>query len=137
MLLDGTFAHMRYIYSVWARQLPPDMQHLMFTTYRATLAKDFPQAADDTLFIPHYVGCCAAWLAGMVISLPDVAKHDQKWGRASWRQRIVAACEHFADLSAATNQFLALGELSQAVAAHLWRVWNASECQMKRYPAFP
>jgi hypothetical protein len=136
MLLDGTFARMRYIYSVWAREIPLDVQQLMFAAYRDTLADGLALAGDDAVFMPHYVGCCGAWLAGMAVSLHDVANHDQNWGRSTWRQRIVAAFEHFAELSAETGLFEALGELSGQVVRVLQGKWAATDCRMEAYPAF-
>lgn len=135
ILVDGTFARLRYIYSVWARNIPQDVQNLMFDAYRDTLADGLPQAADDAIFLPQYVGCCGAWLAGIAVSLPEVINKDRNWGRSTWRQRIVAAFEHFAVLVAETGQFEALGELSMQAANVLRGKWDNKDCQLADYPA--
>lgn len=136
MLLDGTFARMRYIYSVWAREIPLDVQHLMFDAYQETLMDDFPLTGDDEVFISHYVGCCAAWLTALAMSLPDVLRTDHQWGRSSWRQRIVTAFEHLVVVSSELDQLPALREVSQHAVNILRKQWKKQELEMRPYPAF-
>jgi hypothetical protein len=135
-LLDGCYARMRYLVSVWARRMPHDIQQRLLAAYRAELATGCPAATDDARFNHALASCSAAWLATIVSWLPSVVEADRKRGRSTVRQRIVTALDHFAVLSAETGYYGALAEASDTLAGRLRREWGAEATVMRLCNAF-
>ena len=135
-LLDGTYARMRYLYSIWAREIPLDMQKRLFTVYRAELGQGCPAAYDDAQFYPAYLACSAGWMAGLCQFLPKALEKDRRWGRSTRRQRIVAGLEHFARLADEFDLFPALKEISQQMNQQLRQHWPEPDCTLPIYSAF-
>ena len=133
-LLDGSFSRLRYIHSVWAREIPQEVQRRLMAVYRdAFLAGT---EIDEATFERAFVACCAGWMAGLCMLLPSVIDEDNKWGRATNRQRIVAGLSHFAITAEETGLFAALGEACRVAEARLRTIWTEQECTMRIYPAF-
>lgn len=135
-LADGSFACIRYLYSVWARQVPADIRHRCLTAYRASLIPACPAAADDQLFGHGLVACSAAWLAAMCRHLTSVGDTDRKWGRATIRQRIAAMIDHFVPLAREHAAFEALGAAADDLGQRLSRRWPSEDLALQPYPAF-
>jgi aminoglycoside phosphotransferase (APT) family kinase protein len=135
-LLDGCFARLRYVYSVWAHHIPETVQKRLLVAYRAELAKGCPQAADDTVFSRALVAACAAWLAGLCSHLPRVAEADARWGRATYRQRITVGLGHFITVADEYGQMPALRDCAQRLLDRLRDTWPAGDCELPTYPAF-
>ena len=135
-LLDGTFARMRYLHSIWARELPLDIQKRLFAIYREELVLGCPAALDNAQFYPAYLACSAGWMAGLCQFLPKALEKDRRWGRATRRQRIVAGLAHFARLADEFDLFLALGETCQQMEQRLRLLWPESDCTLPIYSAF-
>jgi hypothetical protein len=134
-LLDGSFARLRYLHSVWAHHIPIDLQKQLEATYRAELAKGCPQAGDDQAFGVALVAACAAWLAALCSHLDRVADHDVRWGRATYRQRITAALDHFSAVAGEYRHMPALGDAARDLEKHLRAAWSATELRLPTYPA--
>jgi len=64
-LLDGAFARLRYLYSVWARRIPVAVQRRGGDAYRDALATRCAAATDDAVFNRALITGCTAWLAGL------------------------------------------------------------------------
>lgn len=135
-LLDGTYAHMRYLHSIWAREIPFTIQKRLFAAYREALGKGCPAALDDAQFYPAYLACSAGWMAGLCQFLPDAREKDRRWGRSTRRQRIIAGLEHFARLADELNLFPALNETCQQMSQQLWQLWPEPDCTLPVYSAF-
>jgi hypothetical protein len=133
-LLDGSYARLRYLHSVWARSIPVDVQRRLMTAYRDTLLAGC--AVDQAAFDRHLAACCAGWLAGLCALLPAVMERDRKWGRSTNRQRIVAGLNHFVTLSEELGVYQLLRKLCYTVLRHLYNTWPDEDCTLKRYPAF-
>lgn len=134
-LLDGCFARLRYLYSVWAHRIPAAVQNRLLHTYRTELAKGCPQAADDASFARGLVAASAAWLAALCAHLDRVPERDVRWGRASYRQRIAVGLDHFVTVVEEYGQLPTLGETARALLDHLSDVWPATDRQLDVYPA--
>jgi hypothetical protein len=134
-LLDGAFARLRYLYSVWARPIPAVVQRRLTVAYREALADGCPAAADDTLFNRALASACAAWLAGLCAFVPSVMQEDRKWGRATIRQRIIAGLDHFVSLNDDVQLFAGLVEACISLRRRLGQTWPESDCSMQIYPA--
>ena len=91
--LDAAFSGIRYIHSVWARHLPADWRRDATAAYRDAFIE--PEQFDE-----EFQAANAAWLAGILRFRERVEDDDVQWGRATLRQRIVAACEQFVELDA-------------------------------------
>ncbi len=135
-LLDGAFARMRYLYSVWARRVPDDVQHRTLAAYRHELAHGCPEAVDDNAFAHALLACSAGWLAALCGHLPSVMDADQRFGRSTWRQWIVAGLDHFVALADDLGQFEALAGGARDVARRLRLHWPAADCTLPPYEAF-
>lgn len=133
-LLDGSYARLRYIHSVWARAIPPDVQRRLMDTYRGHFLAG--TGLDEEAFNHHLLACCAGWLAGLCALLPAVMEQDRKWGRSTNRQRIVAGLQHFASLAEELDDFHALRALCHTALRRLYNTWPEADCTMKPYPAF-
>ena len=136
VLLDGAFARIRYVHSVWAFQIPRTMQERLISTYRSELSHYLPQADDDAVFHPALTACSAAWLGGLCRFIPDVWKTDKKWGRISYRQRVIGGLEHFVVLDAELNQMPACAELARKAKETLSALWPQEDQAFPIYPAF-
>lgn len=135
-LVDGAFARIRYLYSVWARRLPVDVQRRGLAAYRRTLAPSCPAAADDDRFGHALLACSAGWLAVICMEVPDVAEADQRWGRSTIRQRIVTMIDHFVGLAEEFDGFGSVADAASRLGQRLRRRWPAEDCEMLPYPAF-
>jgi hypothetical protein len=135
-LVDGAFARLRYIHSVWARRIPIALQQRLAVAYREALIPGCPAAAEDTLFHQGLIAGCAAWLAALCSLLPSVRAQDKRWGRATNRQRIVAALEHFVLISREVALMPYLAEAVRLLQAHLRLLWAEGDTDLALYPAF-
>lgn len=135
-LSDGSFACIRYLYSVWARRVPADLRRRSLSAYRDSLIPDCPAAADDELFGHGLVACSAGWLAAMCRHLPSVADTDRKWGRSTIRQRIAAMIDHFVPLAFEHTEFEALATAADDLGRRLTSRWPPEDLALQAYPAF-
>lgn len=135
-LLDGSFGRMRYLHSVWARSIPISIQRKIITEYRRELSRGCPEATDDTVFGSALIASSAAWMAGLCEELPAVMQQDRKWGRATSRQRIIAALEHFTVLAQELDNFLALAAVTDSIARALRYRWPETDCTLRPYDAY-
>jgi hypothetical protein len=133
-LLDGAYSRLRYLHSVWARQIPLDVQRQLMKDYREAMIAGCP--VDENTFDRAFVACCAGWLAGLCSFIPAVLDKDRKWGRSTNRQRVVAGLEHFVILSGELGHFEPLAQLCRDAAQRLCSTWPESDCTMRLYPAF-
>jgi hypothetical protein len=136
VLLDGTYARLRYLHSVWARQVPVDVQKKSAAVYRTELQQGCAAAGDDTRYTRAYLACAAGWLAGLLVFLPEVRDEDKRWGKSTYRQRIVTALDHFVVLAGELSGFQALAEASEKAAKCLRRSWPQTDCTMQVHRAF-
>jgi thiamine kinase-like enzyme len=134
-LLDGSFARLRYIHSVWARHIPPALQQRMEQAYRSALSEGCPAASDDTIFYRSLTCCAAAWLAGLCTLLPTVKEQDQRWGRSTNRQRIAAGLDHFLMRPEHYTLLPALAGAAEMLKGQVQQWWPEADCTMRPYPA--
>ena len=135
-LLDGAFARLRYLHSLWARTLDLGLQRELQQAYRDALAGGCPEAQDDARWETALICCSAAWLAGVGRLLPGVIERDRRWGVSGNRQRVVAALEHFAVLADELRRFPAMRTTAAKLARRLRMRWPAAEQTLEPYPAF-
>jgi len=135
-LLDGTYAHKRYLQSVWALDIPTPVQNRMYHAYRAALIQGCPAATDDTVFQNAYLACCMVWLAGACWVIPQVYEADQRWGVSTWRQRIMTCLRQFIDLTQVWGLNGAVTETCQDIAQCLHAQWRDTDNRLPLYPAF-
>ena len=135
-LVDGAFARIRYLYSVWARRLPVDVQRHGLLAYRRALAPSCSAVEDDDRFGHALMACSAGWLAVMCMELPDVTEADLRWGRSTVRQRIITMIDHFVLLAEEFDGFESLADAASRLGRRLRSRWPAEDCEMLPYPAF-
>jgi hypothetical protein len=135
-LLDGVYAHIRYMHSYVAMDIPKAVQNRMYEAYREALVSGCPPAADDTVFRQAYLACCLAWLAGACGVIPHVYETDQLWGMSTWRQRIMKCLNQFIDLSQAWGLFSVVSETCQHIEQVLQDQWQDTDNRLPLYPAF-
>lgn len=135
-LLDGAFARMRSIFSIWARTIPLAEQRLMEHAYREAFAVGCPTISDDARYYPALAAASAAWLAALCARIPLVVEQDRDWGQATWRQRIIAGLEQFVIIAEETRQLPALATAAQQLAMQLCKQWSPEDCRLPPYPAF-
>ncbi len=133
-LLDGTYARIRYLRSVWARDIPIEIQRKLMRAYQDIMITEC--SLDKSHFEHHYVACAVGWMVGLCQFLPTVLEQDRKWGRSTNRQRVIAGLVHFARLSDELAQFEALGRVCRQAGQQLRQHWAAEDCTMRLYPAF-
>jgi len=120
--LDAAFPGIRYLHSVWARNLPADWRRDATEAYRDAFIE--PERFDE-----EFQAANAAWLAGILMFRDRVSDEDVKWGRATLRQRIVAACEQFVELRA--DRWPAWTAMAAEVAADCRN--RCAECELEGY----
>lgn len=120
--LDAAFPGIRYIHSVWARNLPPDWRRAATAAYRDSFI-------EPELFDEEFQAANAAWLAGILVFREQVEEKDVRWGQATLRQRIVAACEQFVQLEA--DHWPAWTEMAAEIAQECRAKWG--ECELEPY----
>lgn len=134
-LIDGCFARLRYLYSVWAHHIPVSVQHQLLRAYRAELVEGCPAAGDDARFARGLLAASAAWLAALCTHLDRVVEQDARWGRATYRQRIIAGLEHFIALADEYDSLPALRDASRQLLDRLRDSWPGNDRQLATYPA--
>jgi hypothetical protein len=120
--LDAAFPGIRYLHSVWARNLSVDWRREATAAYRDAFIE--PERFDE-----EFQAANAAWLAGILMFRERVEERDVQWGHATLRQRIVAACEQFRDLQA--DRWPAWTEMAAAIAAECRANWG--DCDLLPY----
>lgn len=135
-MVDGAFSSMRYLFSIWALHLPRPRQRRLLDAYRLELVRGCPEACDSERFNRALMAGSAAWLAAIASHLPRVVDGDVKLGRATHRQRITAALEHFVSLARQTGRDGALSASAAGLRDRLLERWGPAECEMRVYPAF-
>ena len=133
-LLDGSFGVLRYLHSLWARQIPLDLRQQLTNVYHDTLSTHIPETSDVTTFNKHLGASAAGWLAGLCHFIERVWSDDHTWGRSTLRERILAGLVHFALLDQDIAAFNAFAETMATLHQHLRREWPGVE--MPFYPAF-
>lgn len=133
-LLDGSYARLRYLHSVWARRIPIGVQQRVQARYRDIFLAGCN--VDGRTFDRHLTACCAGWLAGLCALLPGVIKDDRKWGRSTNRARIFAGLEHFARIAEETASFNALASICQDAVRRLRDTWPEADYTIQLYPAW-
>lgn len=133
-LLDGSYSRMRYLHSVWAHTIPLDIQQKSMEAYRNTFLAG--SSVDEATFDYHLMASCTAWLAGLFALLPAAVEKDKRWGRSTYRQRIISGLEHFVVIADELNHFQDLRNSCLEVEQKLREQWSEDECTMLVYPAF-
>ncbi len=133
-LLDGSYSRLRYLHSVWARLIPHDSQQKSMEAYRRTFLAG--SSVDEATFDYHLMASCTAWLAGLFALLPVAIEKDKRWGRSTYRQRIIAGLEHFVVIADELHHFRALRDSCIEVEKKLRQQWSEEDCTMLPYPAF-
>ncbi|GAB5491534.1 MAG: hypothetical protein Phog2KO_17490 [Phototrophicaceae bacterium] len=133
-LLDGSYSRLRYLHSVWAREIPVRVQRKSMTAYTDIFLAH--TQLDKTLFDYHLGASCVAWLAGLFVLLPTTIEKDKKWGRSTNRQRLVTGLQHFIVIADEYSQFHALRDACLEAEQKLRRMWSEEDCTMRLYPAF-
>lgn len=135
-LLDGVFARIRYLHSVWAHALPLHIQQMLADVYRSELRRGIPAVADDRNYQQAYTACAAGWLAGLLQFLAQVDRSDRVWGLSTIRQRIIAGLESFCSISEETGNYPMFAITARALAARLYSLWPENDCRLPMYRAF-
>lgn len=133
-LVDGSFACLRYLYSVWARTIPLPLRRRLLAAYRTELARDCPEAADEAAFGDALVAACAAWLAALCLHLDRVGERDVRWGRATYRQRIVTGLRGFGVVADEYGRYPALADTAARLEEQLRDRWPGDDCRLAPYP---
>jgi hypothetical protein len=100
------------------------------------LTRRIPEAADDEGFNSALASCAAAWLATILSNLPRVVDADLKYGRSTWRQRIVVGLEHFVVIAEDTGRIPALADTAAKARALLLAAWGEDANAMPVCNAF-
>ncbi len=130
-LLDGVFAPIRYIHSVWSMGIPAPLRAELFATYRTGLARFIAQAQEDALFHRATAVASAGWLAGILRLIPYA---DKEWGRAGNSQRVLVALARFRDMPEAGQCLPALAGMAEELEPRL-RSLLGDPGPMKTHPA--
>jgi hypothetical protein len=133
--LDGAFGPLRYLCSVWARDLPAEVRFQLLQSYRETLAATCPAARDEALFAGQMAAACAGWLALLLSWLPDLQLADRRWGRSSRRQRVCAGLAQFPEAARRLERLPRLSAWCQPALMHLRSRWPESNTALAPYPA--
>jgi hypothetical protein len=137
-LLDAVYGRMLFPTCWQVYQLPNHLIQQMEAAYRAELIPGCPEAADETRFAQELVHACAYWvlLLCQFNTLSLLLRHDQRWGTATMRQRVLARFAQFAQTTEEFGYLEALGHVFAALANHLQDRWQAESIQLPLYPAF-
>jgi hypothetical protein len=136
-LTDGVYGRILFPTCWCSNRVPPSVVTQMEASYRAMLSQACPAARDDVLFSQAVVASCAYWALTMYTWNPvaDLLVHDQEWGIATTRQRVLARSEIFAQTAEQFGHLEAIGTTLQAVAAKLRTRLPAEVDSMPSYPA--
>ena len=129
-LVDGAYARLRYIQSVWAHDIPAAVRHRASDAYRRAVPWSARQldAAE--------AAAAAAWCGALLATLPHVAKQDVRWGRTTLRQRIATAVLRLAEVCDETGQLPRVAAAAREAHADARRCWTEEECQLPLHRAW-
>ncbi|MCH8273272.1 MAG: phosphotransferase [Armatimonadetes bacterium] len=133
--VDGSYSRLRYIHSVWARQIPSSIQAAMRLQYLDSFAKGARLQTERIGFDRDFCACCGAWMCALAGYVPDVMEEDKRWGLSTFRQRIIAGLEHFVDVANELNQFRNLADAAGKLSDRLKGLWSGT-ARMALYNAF-
>jgi hypothetical protein len=129
-LLDGTYARLRYLQSVWAHEIPAHVRWQSGRAYRAELPwADADLAAGEA-------AACAAWCAGLLARLPRLLETDVRWGRTTMRQRVSTALQRLAEACDDTASMPATGVAARAAHHALCRRWPEDQVTLPVHRAW-
>ena len=129
-LVDGSYARLRYVQSVWAHEIPAHVRWRAARAYRAELP--WPDGELD----PGETAAGAAWCAGLLAALPRLSGNDVRWGRTTMRQRVATAVERLAELCDETGCMPLTGAAARAAHAGLCRAWPAEHTALPVHRAW-
>ena len=135
-LLDGVFAQVRYLHSVWARRIPDDVREAVQQVYREALIRQIPAAEDDRVYGPHAAACTLTWLAGVLAMFHHALNADARWGRSTIRQRMYTGLIHVNQLPEIAKYFPALAGHVAELRGYFETRWPEEERTLPLYPAF-
>ena len=135
-LLDGVFAQVRYLHSVWAKRISDDVRDTVQQAYREALSRRLPEAADDSLYQPHAAACTLTWLAGLLVFYRHVQNEDVRWGRTTLRQRMYTGLLHVNQLPELAKHFPNLAGQVDELCAYFGKQWPEEDRTMPLFPAF-
>lgn len=136
ILLDGVFAQMRYLNTMWACHIPISLQKKSLEIYREEFLSYGSANITESLFEEAFLACCFSWLASLFVFYPSVIIQDRYWGRATIRQRLIAGLENFIFWAQTKNLFPALVEGTIQIKNQLTQQWSDSDLKIPFYEAF-
>ncbi len=135
IFLDGTYSRMRYLQSIWAMNIPSKEGKQIEEEYRKELINNgFLLVENDKIYNKEYVACSFAWLAVLLSYAQKVLEEDKRWGRSTFRQRIINALVRFIEISKEKKEYANLLEMSQIILGSLLKRWGIEETQLPIYP---
>jgi hypothetical protein len=137
-LTDGVYGRIFFPTCWCSNRVPHAVVIQMESAYRAMLMQKCPAARDDALFAQAVVVGCAYWALTMYAwnSIADLLKHDQEWGTATIRQRVLVRSDIFAQTAEQFGHLEALGATLKTLAAKLRACLPADVEPLPSYPAF-
>jgi hypothetical protein len=137
-ITDGVYGRILFPTCWCSHRVPHAVVLQMESAYRGMLMQRCLAARDDALFAQAVVVGCAYWALTMYAWNPivDLLKHDQEWGTATIRQRVLVRSDIFAQTAEQFGHLEALGATLQTVAAKLRACLPADFDPLPSYPAF-
>jgi hypothetical protein len=137
-LTDGVYGRILFPTCWCSNRLPPSVMLQMEAAYRAMLMQGCSAARDDVLFAQAVVAGCAYWALTMYAwnPVPDLLGHDQEWGIATSRQRVLARSEICAQAAEEFGYLEAIGATLRAIVVKLRSRLPGHVASMPFYPAF-
>lgn len=151
-LLDGTYLRMCIPTGWCAKALPNDVINDLEKIYRSELAKNIPDAKDDTRYNTAYTQACAFWALQEMAHLRAKFKEDEPWGglppgtpehlvwnadNNSGRSRFLSRLQAFIDVANTHDMLPNIKEMAIAMLAAIneKRLWPDAK-PLAFYPAF-
>lgn len=137
-LLEGVYCRMPFPTCWCVYRLPDHIMQRAETAYRTELARECPEAADDTLFYQAVVEMCIYWALAFHKHLRPLEKmlaQDRSLVALTDRQRFLLYVNAAADASEQFGHMRATGASLRAIAAKLAQLWPDA-VEPPYYPAF-
>jgi hypothetical protein len=135
-MVDGAYGRVPFPTCGCANRLPAWLVARFENAYRLELVRAVPEVEDDATFERGLMEAAGYWLLRDANALLGRAlRLEERWGIATYRQRLLFRFQAFAQASARSHQLEALGAFAYLMGERMRALWPEVQ-EMPPYPAF-
>jgi hypothetical protein len=136
VLTDAMYPRVGFTSCGFCASLPEDVLRRAEGAYRVELMRGAPEAEDESLFRRAAAEACAFWLlAGANRLMPRALRFEDRWGLATYRQRILHLLAACSEATLRARHLPALGAFASITLEKLRAKWPEVQ-EIGVFPAF-